>query len=83
MSLKPKKKSDLKKIEAKMKAKESKMNTRTMLPPYTMIISEGIKTEPIYLRGFVSRINYCWSLVLMKRQKEGLKRHIKNVWMPE
>lgn len=57
MSLKPKKKSDLKKIEAKMKAKESKMNTRTMLPPYTMIISEGIKTEPIYLRGFVSRIN--------------------------
>lgn len=57
MSLKPKKKSDLKKIQAKMKAKESKMNTKELLPPYTMIVSEGIKTEPIYLRGFASKIN--------------------------
>lgn len=57
MSLKPKKKSDLKKIENKMKSKESKMNTKELLPPYTMIVSEGIKTEPIYLRGFVSKIN--------------------------
>ncbi|MDD6207398.1 MAG: RloB family protein [Clostridiales bacterium] len=57
MSLKPKKKSELKKIEEKMKAKESKMDTKKMLPPYTMIVSEGVKTEPNYLRGFVSKIN--------------------------
>ena len=57
MSLKPKKKSDLKKIENKMKRKESRMNTKESLPPYTMIVSEGTKTEPIYLRGFASKIN--------------------------
>lgn len=57
MSLKPKKKSDLKKVQEKMKVKESKMNTKELLPPYTMIVSEGKKTEPIYLRGFVARIN--------------------------
>jgi hypothetical protein len=55
VSLKPKKKSDLKKIQNKMKLKESKMNTKQLLPPYTMIVSEGTKTEPIYLRGFVSK----------------------------
>lgn len=57
MSLKPKKKSDIKKIEEKMKNKESKMATKELLPKYTMIVSEGIKTEPIYLRGFVNKIN--------------------------
>ena len=57
MSLKPKKKSDLKKIENEMKRKESRMNTKELLPPYTMIVSEGTKTEPIYLRGFASKIN--------------------------
>lgn len=57
MSLKPKKKSELKNIALKMKVKESRMNTLDMLPPYTMIVSEGVKTEPIYLKGFVSRIN--------------------------
>jgi len=57
LSLKPKKKSELKRIEEKMKAKASKMDTKELLPPYTMIVSEGIKTEPIYLRGFVSKIN--------------------------
>ena len=40
-----------------MKLKESKMNTKQLLPPYTMIVSEGVKTEPIYIRGFVSKIN--------------------------
>jgi len=57
VSLKPKKKSDIKKIEEKMKNKESKMATKELLPKYTMIVSEGIKTEPIYLRGFVNKIN--------------------------
>lgn len=33
------------------------MDTLQKLPPYTMIVSEGIKTEPLYLQGFVKRIN--------------------------
>ena len=45
MSLKPKKKSDIKKIEEKMKNKESKMATKELLPKYTMIVSEGIKSR--------------------------------------
>ena len=57
MSLKPKKKSDAKKITAKMKARESRMGTKEYLPPYTLIVSEGVKTEPLYLEGFVRRIN--------------------------
>lgn len=57
MSLKPKKKSEMKKIREKMQVKESKMDTKDVLPPYTMIVSEGIKTEPIYLRGFIFKIN--------------------------
>ena len=57
MSLKPKKKSDLKKIEEKMKVKASKMESMQHLPPYTMIVSEGIKTEPIYIKGLVNKVN--------------------------
>lgn len=57
MSLKPKKVSEIKKIEEKMKAKASKMDSLNKLPPYTMIVSEGIKTEPIYIQGFVNKIN--------------------------
>jgi len=55
VSLKPKKKSDLKKIEEKMKVKASKMASMQHLPPYTMIVSEGIKTEPIYIKGLVNK----------------------------
>ena len=44
-------------MEEKMKAKASKMATLNKLPPYTMIVSEGIKTEPLYLEGFVNKIN--------------------------
>lgn len=57
MSLKPKKHSEQKKIQAKMKQHESKMATKYQLPPYTLIVSEGIKTEPLYLEGFVRKIN--------------------------
>lgn len=57
MSLKPKKHSDQKKIQAKMKQHESKMATKYQLPPYTLIVSEGIKTEPLYLEGLVRKIN--------------------------
>ncbi len=57
MSLKPKKHSEHIKIAEKMKQKESKMNTKYQLPPYTLIVSEGVKTEPLYLNGLVDKIN--------------------------
>lgn len=57
MSLKPKKHSDEKKIREKLRQKTTRMETKYKLPPYTLIVSEGIKTEPYYLRGFVDRIN--------------------------
>lgn len=57
MSLKPKKKSEIRKIEEKMKSKASKMNSMNILPPYTMIVCEGIKTEPLYINGLVDKIN--------------------------
>ena len=57
MSLKPKKHSDIKKMKEKMAAKPSKMDTKNELPPYIMIVSEGVKTEPLYLEGFVNKIN--------------------------
>lgn len=55
MSLKPKKHSE--KIKDKMKTLPSKMDSRNPLPPYTLIVSEGIKTEPLYLKGLVDKIN--------------------------
>lgn len=57
MSLKPKKVSEIKKLEAKLKAKASKMDSLNKLPPYTMIVSEGVKTEPFYIQGFVDKVN--------------------------
>lgn len=66
MSLKPKKHSDLKKIQDKMKHKDSKMNTKYKLPPYTMIVCEGIKTEPLYLKGFAQKINEQYKEITQK-----------------
>ena len=40
-----------------MKAKTSKKEPLKKLPPYTIIVSEGIKTEPIYIKGFANKIN--------------------------
>ena len=60
MSLKPKKHSDQIKIAEKMKQKQSKMNTKYQLPPYTLIVSEGVKTEPLYLNGrkaYIKKLN--------------------------
>lgn len=61
MSLKPKKVSEIKKIEEKMKTKASRMNSLNVLPPYTMIVSEWIKT--IYIKGFVNKINECYKSI--------------------
>ncbi|MDD7388574.1 MAG: RloB family protein [Lachnospiraceae bacterium] len=85
MSLKPKKKSDEKKLKAKMKVKESKMDSLSVLPPYTMIVSEGIKTEPFYIQGIVDKINAKYSHISKKphievfgtgRNTQGLIRYI-------
>ena len=58
MSLKPKKHSDIIKIQEKMEQAKSQMETKYQLPPYTMIVSEGTKTEPFYLRGFIKNSNF-------------------------
>lgn len=57
MRFKEKKSGDQKKLKAKMQPKASRMGTRDMLPPYTLIVSEGTKTEPYYLQGFADKIN--------------------------
>lgn len=57
MSLKPKKHSDQKRLREKLRQQKSQMATKHKLPPYTLIVSEGIKTEPLYLQGFAKKIN--------------------------
>jgi hypothetical protein len=49
MSLKPLKASTQKKLEAAMQKKRKKIEELHKLPPYTIIFSEGIKTEPFYI----------------------------------
>lgn len=70
MSLKPKKKSEQEKIIQKIKAKERKMDIMNVLPPYTMIVSEGTKTEPYYLNGFVGKINDKYKKITSEKRIE-------------
>lgn len=59
MSLKPKKVSEIKKEQARLNEKMMK-RTKALLddiPPYTFIVSEGIKTEVAYITGFATAIN--------------------------
>ena len=60
----------------------------SILPPYTMIVSEGIKTEPIYIKGFVNKINECYKSISKEphiavygtgRNTQGLIRFIDNM----
>lgn len=51
MSKKPLKASTQKKLEAAMQKKQKNIEELHKLPPYTVIFSEGIKTEPFYIRG--------------------------------
>lgn len=46
------------------------MNTKELLPPYTMIVSEGTKTEPIYLQGFVNKINEKYKTMIKQNRIE-------------
>ena len=86
MSLKPKKHSDQIKIAEKMKQKQSKMNTKYQLPPYTLIVSEGVKTEPLYLNGLVNKINEQYKSIAKEnhifvhgtgRNTKGLLRYVE------
>lgn len=57
MSLKPLKASTQKKLEAAMQKKRKKIEELHKLPPYTIIFSEGIKTEPFYIQGLTRQVN--------------------------
>lgn len=57
MSLKPLKASDQKKVNLMMQNKKKQVETLHQLPPYTYIISEGVKTEPYYISGLADAIN--------------------------
>ena len=57
MSNKPLKFSELKKQRQKSIENQRKNVPSYTFPPYTMIVTEGTKTEPYYLRGLVESIN--------------------------
>lgn len=59
MSLKPKKVSEIKKEQSKTNEKMRRRKKILLddIPPYTYIVSEGIKTEVSYIAGFASAIN--------------------------
>lgn len=57
MSNKPLKASTKKKLEDAMRKKRKKIEELHKLPPYTVIFSEGIKTEPFYIQGLTKQVN--------------------------
>ncbi len=57
MSKKPLKAGTRKKLEAAMQKKQKRIEELHRLPPYTVIFSEGIKTEPFYILGLTQQIN--------------------------
>lgn len=61
MSLKPLKASDNKKFVAIMKRKNKIKEDLHHLPPYTIIFTEGIKTEPFYIEGITKKVNRKYS----------------------
>lgn len=63
MSLKPRKISDINREQQKLNDKmKKKLKDRVDdLPPYMFIVSEGIKTEIFYIKGFSDAINKKYS----------------------
>ena len=57
MSLKPLKAGDKKQLEIAMQRKKKSIGVLQELPPYTIIFSEGTKTEPHYIQGFTKQVN--------------------------
>ncbi len=76
MSLKPSKYSDAKKLEEKMHTRQRVFKERYKLPPPTLIISEGTKTEPNYIKGLVDLINKKYSEI-NKNARHSMKDTIK------
>ncbi len=77
MTLRPPKHSDQKKIEAAMQKKQKEVEVTHKLPPYTLVICEGIKTEVHYIQGFINLINAKYSQINYKYShlfpNEGIK----------
>lgn len=63
MSLKPRKISDINREQQKLndKMKKKLKDMVDDLPPYMFIVSEGIKTEIFYIKGFSDAINKKYS----------------------
>jgi hypothetical protein len=61
MSKKPPKRGDQQALRAKMERKKRRTETAPQLPPRTMILCEGTKTEPNYLREIVASVNRKYS----------------------
>ncbi len=53
MTLRQSKHSDQKKLQETMKNKQRIVEEKSKLPPYTLIICEGEKTEPNYVMGLI------------------------------
>ena len=76
MSLKPSKFRDNKKLEEEMKSKRRSFEEKSKLPPPTLIISEGIKTEKHYMQGLVDLIIERYSEI-NKNARHSMKDQIK------
>jgi hypothetical protein len=87
MSNKPLKISDQKKLNGIMRRKRKKIESIHELPPYTVIFSEGTKTEPLYIKGMAKAINNTYAaygqrdritVVGTGRNTQGLLRYAQN-----
>jgi hypothetical protein len=76
MSLRPAKYSEKKKLEDKMQTKRRNFERKYKLPPHTLIISEGTKTEPHYIQGLVDLIIKKYSEI-NKNARHSMKELIK------
>ncbi len=83
MSLKPKKASEIKRDQQKLNDKMEKKKKVLLddLPPYMFIISEGTKTEVVYIKGFVDAINLKYSTFSTGKriQVEGTGRNCRSL----
>jgi hypothetical protein len=61
MTLRPPKHSDKMQIEAAMQKKRKEVELTNKLPPYTLVICEGVKTEVNYIQGLINLINARYS----------------------
>lgn len=83
MSLKPLKISERKKEQSEINQKLERRRKEILddIPPYTYIICEGVKTEPIYISGFADAINKKYSELSSGKiiQVRGTGRNTKSL----